>query len=443
MPDKSRIPPTGSNRRSRSDESPFSGRTILFGFVAVVASLSAISAWAFVAPIKSAVIAPGVVSVDSYRKKIQHLEGGIIKEILVRDGDIVARGQVVVQLSDVTATATVERLQAQHYEALALTAQYIAERDGLDEIQFPKELIEAENAAARSAVQAQVRVFESKKQLLQHSLSVMKQKVLQSEEEVLGLTGQLKAIDTQLEHFAEELKASELLFEQKLIPHSRLLKLRREMAELEGERARIQAGIAQTRQRILELELESTELKAARIAQAVENLREQRTTAYEISKLLIPAKDQLQRTAIRAPIDGTVVNVQFHSRDGVVATGETLMEIVPSSDQLVVEARLRPEDREEVHEGLEAYVQLTSLGRRDPRPIRGTLAGISADRLTENDTPYYLIRIQLDPASVKEQAVDVLAGMGADVFVQTGHRTAFQYLTAPIVRIMQRGLREQ
>lgn len=443
MAEKSRASSGGSDRDEPGRDAPFSGRTILFGFVAIAVSLTALSAWAFVAPIKSAVIAPGVVSVDSYRKKIQHLEGGIIKEITVRDGDHVERGQVVVKLSDVAASATVARLQAQFYEALSLTAQYTAERDGLDAIEFPRELTDAENSAARSAMQAQIRVFESKKQLLKHSLSVMKQKVLQSEEEVRGLTGQLEAIDTQLEHFAEELTAANELFEKKLAPKSGVLKLRREMAELKGSRSKIQASIAQTRQRILELELKSTELKAARIAQAVEKLREQRTKAYEISRLLIPAQDELQRTAIRAPIEGTVVNVQVHSRDGVVGTGETLMEIVPSRDQLVIEARLRPEDREEVSEGLDAYVQLTSMGRRDPRPIRGTLKSISADRLTQDNEPFYLVRVQLDPESAREQAVDVLAGMGADVFIQTGQRTAFQYLSAPIVRIMRRGLREQ
>ncbi len=422
---------------------PFPKRAIYAGFLVLASLVALFSTWAFLAPIKSAVIAPGVVSVDSHRKKIQHLEGGIIKKIHVRDGDYVEAGQVLVKLGDVVASANVARLQAQYYEALALTAQYIAERDGLEEIRFPKELTEAGDNAAQAAMHAQTRVFKSQKELLTHTLSVMKQKLLQSEEEVNGLTGQLKAIELQLNYFAEEMKSAKKLFRKKLTPHSRLLKLQREMAELEGDRAKMQANIAQTKQRILELDLKSTELKSARVAHAVENLREQRTKAYEISRRLIPARDQLQRTEIRAPIEGTVVNVQIHSRDGVVRTGDTLMEIVPSSDQLVVEARLRPEDRDEVRAGLEAYVQLTSMGRRDARPIRGILSSISADRLTEDDRPFYLVRVQLDPESVKQQAVAVLAGMGADVFIQTGERTAFQYLTAPITRTMQRGLREQ
>lgn len=433
------------NTEKQSDDAPFSPRLIRAGFLNCGAFVVVLGAWSALVPVKSAVIAPGFVSVESYRKKVQHLEGGIIDEIVVREGQRIKSGQLLVRIRDVTQTTNVTMLQSQYYEALAIAAQCMAERDSLDAISFPKEIAESTDPSAQAAIAAQTNVFESQRLLFQHSLSVMQQKVAQSQAELNGLNGQLSSLSRQLGFFDTEIRDAEALFKKQLLAKSRLLKLQREQQEQQGKYSEVQGRIAQVRQQVLELELKMTELKSARVAGAVEKLRQQQTKAEEFRQLLIAARDVKRRTEIRSPIAGTVVDVQIHSRDGVIAPGETLMEIVPSSDLLIVEGRLRPEDRDEVSVGLEAYVQLTTAGRRDTSPIKGKVESISADRLIDKgpEAPYYRVRVHLDPASMRQQKVAVLAGMGAEIFIQTGERTPFQYLTAPITRAVERGLREQ
>lgn len=430
---------------SQSGDAPFSPRLIRAGFLNLAAFMVFFTAWALIVPVKSAVIAPGFVSVDSYRKKIQHLEGGIIDEILVREGDRVKQGQLLVRIRDVTQTTNVTRLQAQYYEALAISAQCIAERDNLDTITFPQELSGATNPAAQSAMTAQTSVFTSERELFQHSLSIMQQKVAQSQAELEGLNGQLSSLKKQLVYFDTEISDAEALYRKELLTKTRMLQLQRAQQEQRGKYSETEGRIAQVRQQMLELDLKMTELRAARVAGAVEKLREQQTKAEEYRQMLIAARDVVSRTEVRSPIAGTVVDLQVHSRDGVISPGETLMEVVPSSDLLVVEGRLRPEDRDDVSVGLEAYVQLTTTSRRDPRPIKGRIESISADRLLDKgpDAPYYRVRVHLDPVSIREQKLEVLAGMGAEIFIQTGERTPFEYLSAPITRAVGQGLREK
>lgn len=430
---------------SKTGDAPFSPRLIRAGFLNVGAFVVVLGVWASLVPVKSAVIAPGFVSVESYRKKVQHLEGGIVDEIVVKEGDRVKLGQLLVRIRDVTQTTNVTRIQTQYYEAIAIAAQCVAERDGMDTIPFPKEIAESTDPAAQSAMAAQKSVFDSQRELFQQSLSVMQQKVLQSQAELQGLNGQVASLETEMKYFDAEIRDAQQLYSKNLLAKPRLLKLQRDQQEKRGTLSATQGRIAQVRQQMLGDELKITELKSSRVASAVEKLREQQTKAEEFRQLLIAARDVKRRTEVRSPIAGTVVALQVHSRDGVIAPGETLMEIVPSSDLLVVEGRLRPEDREEVSVGLEAYVQLTTTTRRDPRPIKGKVDSISADRLLDQgpDAPYYRVRVHLDPTSLQQQHVEVLPGMGADIFIQTGERTPFEYLTAPITRAVDRGLREK
>ena len=427
-------------------DAPFSTRLIggalltLFGFVALAA------AWLTGAPISSAVIAPGIVSVDTHRKLIQHLEGGIIDEIRAKNGDHVLPGQVLVKLRDVAAATAVARLRAQYAEALALMAQAAAERDGATEISFPEELRALHAGPAADAVMAtQTQVFHSRRELVEHTLSVLRQTILQSEEQVVGLDGQLASVREQINLFELEIADAEKLFASQLLRKTKLLSLQRELAQLQGKASELRAQIASTRQKILELQLKSTELRAVRITQAVETYRAQSNRAYELSRSLQAAEDVLRRTEIRTPIEGTVVNLQVHTIDGVVSPGQTVMEIVPSRDELVVEARILPQQREGIRAGLEAYVQLTSMSPRESQPIAGVIESVSADRLIDQrtGTPFYLVRVLLDNASIKAQRAELVAGMGADVFIQTGRRTPLQYLADPILRTLERGFREK
>lgn len=426
---------------------PFRHRPIVLGILAIVVFLAGFSAWLLLAPIESAVIAPGVVSVESHRKTIQHLEGGIVKAILVRDGDRVQRNQTLIQLSDVQPKGALKRLKAQYLEARATQARLIAEREQKETIVFPEELSTlADDPTAISAVtQGQMSVFATRRNLLADRLAVLQQRIAQYEEEIGGLKGQIAAASKRIKLIDEELVAARELYEKELLRKPRLLTLQRSKAEIEGNLSSLRASIARAKQSILELRLQMSELQATRINAASEQLRIVSAQAYELAQQVVAAQDVLQRVQIRSPIDGIIVNLQVHTHGGVIAAGQNLLDVVPDSDALVIQAQIDPVDIDEVRVGLAAHVQLTALNRRNQRPIDGFVKAVSADRLTHEKSgkAYYLARIQLASLSLEALPTPLQAGMGAEVYIRTGARTPFEYLLAPITRALGRGMREK
>lgn len=434
--------PAGKVKKER----PFPILPMLTGFLTVAAFTGGLTAWSTLAPIESAVVAPGVLSVASYRKTIQHLEGGIVDEILVKDGDPVEQGQLLIRLSRVQPSALATQLQGQYAEARAIVARLLAERDGKDGIAFPDDLLTlaAEDASVRETLDGQEGVFASRRKNLADRLSVLEQEIEQTRAEILGLEGQIAATETQLDLAREEHREIQVLYRQKLVPKPRMLELEGRIAELDGGLSELRSGIARGRKSILESEMKMGELRTQSVAEITEHLRAERARVNELAQQVVAAEDVLARTDIRSPIDGVVVNLQVHTRDGVIAAGQPLLDVVPSDDELVVEALVDPRDIEEVETGLPAHVHLTSINRRRQRPLFGAVADVSADRLVDPQTGkgFYRARIQLDPESLASMADTLLAGMGADVFIRTGARTPFDYLLDPITRSLQLGLRE-
>ncbi len=426
---------------------PFSRFHILAGTGLVVTFTATMAVWSSLAALGSAVVAPGLVSVETHRKAVQHLEGGIVGRIHVKDGSRVARGDLLVELKNVASKSNVERLKSQFYEALAGAARLTAERDGLQEIVFPDSLvaIAADEPVARSAMAAQVRIFDSRRDLTGQKLSVLDKRIDRLQEERNGLRRQIEAVEAQFALNTNEMTDATQLFEKQLIRKSRLTDVQRSRAQLEERRSALQSSLAQTDQQMTEMELRKSELLSSTLTSVVEEIRARQARAHELSRELVAAQDMLQRTRIEAPIEGTVVGLQIHSRDGVIAPGQTLMEIVPLSDDLVVDARVRPEDIEDVQTGLEARVVLNTLSRKFSQPLSGKITQVSADRLIDKLTgrPHYNVRVSLDPASLQPGETKLLAGMSADVFIRTSDRTPFAYLTAPLVRTFHRGMRER
>ncbi|WP_299616665.1 HlyD family type I secretion periplasmic adaptor subunit [Pelagibius sp.] len=448
LSDDPAVPPEGaapgSSGGADAYDRPFPLHLIAAGFAILAATFGIFALWSRAAPIESAVVAAGVVSVDSYRKSIQHLEGGIVEKILVADGDRVTRGQALIELSDVQPAATLNQLRSQLFEARATLARLIAERDAAEAIAFPADLLDDPDPAARSAVAGQQSVFESRRKLLQDRLSLLEQRVAQSREEIGGLEGQIAASDTQRDLLREELSEVGTLFDKGLVPKPRMLALQRRLAEIEGELSALRARIAQARQSIIAARLEMSELRATTKTSVVDRLRAEQSEIYALEQKIISAEDVLRRTRVVSPIDGIVVDLQVHTLDGVVGPGQRLLDVVPSSDELVVEASVDPSDIDEVRAGMPAHVQLTSLSRRSRLPIEGRVIFVSADRLVDRQSgaAFYQARVQLDPASIEERGAVLQAGMGAEVFIRTGERTALDYLIAPIARILNRGMRE-
>jgi epimerase transport system membrane fusion protein len=418
---------------------------LLAGFSVVTLAIGGLAAWFLLVPIEGAVVAPGVVSVDTNRKTIQHLEGGIVEAILVREGDRVRKGEVIIRLQNTLRLSVLNQLQAQYFDARAVEARLIAERDGQRQIAFPPELLEkAADHEAQTAMIGQRSIFESRRRLLSERLAVLGQRIASLKEEIAGLKGQISSARKQTALIDEELAGVVKLFRKKLIGKPRLLALQRRKAEIEGSVSAFRATIARANQGIQEARLRMSELQSSTINEVVEQLRDERARAYETTQKLAAAKDVLRRTEIRSPIDGNVVNLDVHTLGGVISAGQPLLDIVPSNEKLVVNASIDPLDIEQVRAGLPAYVLLTAFSRRTHHPIDGTVVTVSADRLTQAQSglPYYLARIELRTDTPQFQKVTLQPGMTAQVMIRTGARTPLEYILGPITRNMGLAMRE-
>lgn len=401
--------------------------------------------WAASAPLEGAVVAPGVVNVDTSVRTIQHLEGGIIDEILVRDGDHVEPAQTLIRLQNTLPSSNLNELRAQHYEALATEARLIAEQARAGEITFPEELSSKfGDSAAQRAMTGQQNIFLSRRKVMEDRLTIFERTISGLETEIEGLEGQMVSSESRLTLLNEQLADVQSLYDRSLADKPRLLALQGSKAELEGNIAGYKSSIGVARQRIGETELRRSELQSSRDAEIDEQLRETRARAYELGQRLAAAQDVMGRTEIRSPVAGVISGLQVHTVGGVIAAGQPLMDVVPVSDKLVVQATIDPLDIDQVVQGQDAQVWLLALNRRSQRPIDGIVQTVSADRLIDPQTgaPYYQARIELDRAEVEKGTMPLQPGMSAEVMIHTGARTTLDYLLSPITQFMSRAMRE-
>ena len=425
---------------------PFGRSLMLLGSAIIATFFGSFAAWSVMAPVSSAVVSPGIVSVDTNVRSVQHLEGGIVEEIMVREGTAVSAGEPLVRLENTIPMASMVQLRARLFETTALEARLRAERDRLEAIDFPNELrLKVGDLAAQEAMQGQREIFENRRELLAERLTVLEQTRAGIESEIEGLNGQIASAKRQLSLVNEELETVGNLVDRQLTQRSRLLGLQRDQAELEGAVATSQAAIGTAKQKIEEVTLRMAELRTSNATDVVEALRDTRTVSLELRQKLAEARDVLRRTEIRTPISGVIVNLGVHTIGGVLAPGQQLMEVVPSDDQLVVQATIDPLDIDQVTVGLPATVWLSALNRRTQTGIEGRVKTISADRITDPRTgaSYYLSRIELDPQDVERTDIPLQPGMSAEVMIQTGTRTSWEYISAPISRAISRSLREE
>lgn len=445
---KSRLPslPTMGAGRIAGAPAPDIQREIASAAVIIGVFFVGFLGWAGFAPLQSAAIAQGVVSVDGSRKTIQHLEGGIVSEILVREGDIVEAGQILIRLEETTPRATSELLRGRWMVASALEARLKAERDHLEEIEFPVELT-ARNDDPKVAqiIKGQNNIFESRRGVMAGQSSILQQRIAQLNEEINGIKGQIHAEDIQITLIKEEIADVKALFEKGFARKPRLLQLQRRAAELEGTRNLHQAQIARAKQNITETNIRTNELKNSMLNEVVEELRRTQSELYDLDERLRAAGDVLSRTEIRSPLSGTVVGLQVHTAGGVIASGAPLLDVVPNEMSLVVEAKINPRDIDIVRNGLNAQVRFTAFNQRHRAPAEGKVTAISADRLSDENSgdDYYLARIEL--GAEQDASIDITElrpGMQAEVMIVTGERTAIEYFLEPVAQSFGRAFRE-
>jgi len=418
---------------------------VTVGMAVVVLFFGVFGAWAALAPLESAAVAGGVISVETQRKTVQHLEGGIIRAINVSDGDEVDADEVLIELEETHARATLELLKGRYRAAQALEARLIAERDGLASIAFPGVLTDADDLDATELIQAQVNIFNGRRASFEGQTAIMEQRIKQIQEEIRGLEGQIAAQAEQLVLTEDEIASNQKLFDEGMSGKSRLRELQRELAEVSGQHSQSVAAIARAEQDIGEARLQMAELRTKLVNEAVQQLGLVQSELFDLSEQIRSAEDVLRRTIIRAPMAGTIVDLKVHTVGGVVTPGQALLDIVPTGDRLIVEAFIHPDDIDVVEVGLPAQVRLTALTQRNLAPLEGRVVTVSADRLTEPRTgaDFFLARIVLDEdPSAALDGERLYPGMQAEVMIVTGARTTFDYLSRPIVQSLNRAFRE-
>ncbi len=426
---------------------PLGAKTpVTLGIVIIILFFGVFGGWAAIAPLQSAAVAPGVVNVETKRKTVQHLEGGIIEKVLVRDGDVVNAGQPLVILDKTQTRMTLDILKGRFWTAKALQARLIAERDRQGTILFPPQLLDRrDNPEIKEMMEGQSNIFDARHQADADQIAIYRQHIAQNAAEVKGLKGQIAAQENQLRLIEEEIADVNALFKKGVASKSVLLALLRRKEEIKGSRSRNLALIAQSQQIAAETKILISQLRTKRLNEAVEQLQEAQNEIHDLEERIHASKDILSRTVIRAPIEGTIVGLQVHTPGGVISPGAPLMDIIPNKDRLIIEAHVDANDIDVVHPGLMAQIRFSAFSQRNILPIEGKVISVSADRLIDDRSgqAYYLTQIELaeDP-SIKLDGASIGQGMAAEVMIITGKRTAFDYLMQPIARTFERSLRE-
>ncbi|MGG5812501.1 HlyD family type I secretion periplasmic adaptor subunit [Falsiroseomonas sp. CW058] len=422
-------------------------RPFRIGMGLMTVFLGGFTAWAVTVPIAGGAVAPGVVSPDGSRRTVQHLEGGIIASLAVRDGDRVLAGQPLVVLESVQARAAFNALQNQYVTLRAMQARLRAEQAGLMAIDLPDDVLTAlSDRELALIVQAQRSLFETRRAAHESKRAVLRQRIEQSREQIRGAEAQIASATEQLSLIADELRGKETLLRRGLVPRPEVLRLRRVQAEIEGRRGEYQGTVARTQQQIGEAEMQILGLDAERADQVSQQLDQVRAELAGVTERLNASRDVLTRTVVTAPVPGTVVGMRFRTVDGVVRPGEAILDIVPAEEKLLVDARVAPTDVDVVRNGMQAQVRFTAFAGRNLPRIEGTVRSVSADRLTDDSTrqPYYLARVEVTREALASlgREVELVPGMPAEVLIVRRERTMMDYLIEPLRDAFRRSFRE-
>jgi HlyD family secretion protein len=403
--------------------------------------------WSIFAPLKSAAVASGIVEPESGRKTIQHLEGGIVRQIRVKNGDAVTSGQVLIALDDTKSRSERDSIQGQLWDAEGRQARMVAEQENRDDITYPQDLeaLINTNSTVRAIMIGQHHIFQARRQVMQVEIEIAQQKMAEVQQEIVGLTAQKAALAARAEISRQQMESSSALAAKGAERKTRLLDLGREKADLDGQLGETQAQISRAYQVINETQATVVKLQSDRMNEVAEGLRDTEGQVLQLGDRLQAIDDQLARTEIRAPEDGVIMDLRIHTIGGVIGAGEPLVDLVPSEGRLIVTAHVRPEDIHLVHAGLEAQVHLLPYNQRRVPLLRGEVEYVSADRLVDKQSgqPYYEATIRVtDERLAKMRDVELVPGMPAQALIETGKSSVAFYAVRPLLDSFHRAFRE-
>lgn len=438
---------TSSDRVTRSRRAI--ARHLLGGVALVAFLVVGVGGWAGTTEVSGAVIAQGTLVVDSSVKKVQHPTGGIVGELRVKDGDRVKSGDILIRLDETVTRANLAIVTKNLDELAARQTRNEAERDGESALVFPAGLKARAGSDPEVArlLAGETRLFETRRTTRDGQRAQLRERVAQLREQIEGLTQQTGAKQSEIELIRQELEGVRELWRKNLVQISRMTALQRDAARLEGERGQLIAATAEAKGKIAETELQILQVDQEMRSEVGKELAEIRAKQSEYTERRVSAEDQLKRIDIRAPQDGFVHQLAVHTVGGVITgQGEPLMLIVPEDDSLRVEARIQPQDIDQMHLGQKAMVRFSSFNQRTTPEVEATVSMVAADvsQDSKTGTPFYTIYIKVPPNELDRLGkVKLIPGMPAEAFVQTSSRTVISYLTKPLYEQITRSFREK
>jgi HlyD family secretion protein len=421
---------------------------LIIGLAVVIVLAGGFGGWASTVQISGALIAPGAVVVDSNVKKVQHPTGGVVGEVRVRDGDLVKAGDIVVRLDDTVTKASLAIVVKTLNGLYARAARLETEQRGESKLTFPPQLTErASDPDVQNVMISESKLFDVRVTGRTGQKAQLRERVLQLNEEIGGLSAQEQAKDKEIALIEKELVGVRQLYDQHLVQLTRLTTLERDAARLNGERAQYIAQRAQAKGKITETELQIIQVDKDMVSEVSKDLRETNDKIGEFVERKVTAEDQLRRVDIRAPQDGMVLQNNVHTVGGVITAGDAMMMIVPQADDLSVEAKVDPKDIDKLQIGQKTLMRLSAFNQRTTPELNGLVTRVSADVTTDQRTgqSYYTIRVSLPPAEVARLGDNnkLIPGMPVEAFVQTGDRTMMSYLIKPLHDQLMRSFRER
>lgn len=423
-------------------------RRIRAGLIVILVTFVGLGGWAALAPLEGAVIAPGQVAVDSENRVVQHLQGGIVSALYVRDGNRVEQGQLLLTLSDTQARAELDVIQSQLLEVLGLEARLRAERVDASEVEFPAELLEQGTEASDNIIQGQSSLFDARREAHEGQIAIFEQRISAQQQQKRGLNDLNRNLDARISSYREELANWQALYDEGLADRNRINEMDRELYRLIGERASNDSSLAEIDIKIGETRTELLVTRQTYVEEVSTQLREAQQSIADLSARRIAISDTLSRTSIRAPATGIVVGLQAHTVGGVIRPGDTILSIVPEDQHHTVRARVQIADIDRVNVGQLADVRLSAFNQQNHDIVEGELLHISADAFEDekNGERYYEVRIGITESGASTMAAQgmyLVPGMPAEVMILTGKRTALQYLIDPVTNMLDRALREE
>ena len=434
---------------SAGDEGPSDSirRVALAGWLIIAIFFGGMGSWAVTAPLNGAVVGNAVVKVDGNRKSVQHLDGGIVKELRVKEGDKVDAGEILVVLDETQAQAEYDVLSQQYMVLRATEVRLLTELDHGSELVMPQDFkARSEDSYFKSVWNGQVSQFQSRLAAIEGQRSVIREKINQLGSQIVGAEAQVKSFTDQITSVHAEAKDIAPLVERGLIARPRILQLERTAFGLEGQIADANANIAKARQAIAEQQQQIAQLDNDRMADITKDLRDTQAKMLEVIPKAMNAKAVLGRMEIRSPYAGRVVALNVFSVGGVIQRGEKILDIVPDQDSLTIEAQIAVEDISDIKPNMRAEVHLTAYKQRIVPIIHGDVIQVSADRLVDPKTnnPYYVAFVKVDENELAAMPnIKLYPGMPATVMIPTVQRTAFDYIVGPLVMSFNHSFRQK